>query len=69
MAEEKKKPRTSSAVKNRYNAKAYDRINLVVQKGVKERIKEAADKNGESVNSLINRVVVEEVERIEAKEQ
>ncbi len=52
---------------NEFNAKAYDRINLVVPKGAKERIKEAADKNGESVNSLINRVVFEEVERIEAE--
>ncbi len=67
MTNEKKKPRTSSAVKNRYNEKAYDRINLVVPKGEKDRIKEAAEKNGESVNSLINRVVFEEVARIEGK--
>ena len=65
MANEKRKTRTSSAVKNRYNEKAYDRINLVVHKGEKDRIKEAAEKNGESVNSLINRVVMAEVEKIE----
>lgn len=67
MANEKRKTRTSSAVKNRYNEKAYDRINLVVPKGEKERIKEAAEKNGESVNGLINRVVIAEVEKIEAE--
>lgn len=68
MADEKKKPRTSAAVKNRYNDKAYDRIALVVPKGEKDRIKAAAEKNGESVNSLINRVLFAEVERIETGE-
>jgi predicted HicB family RNase H-like nuclease len=68
MADDKKKPRTSAAVKNRYNDKAYDRIALVVPKGEKDRIKAAAEKNGESVNSLINRVLFAEVERIETGE-
>lgn len=67
MTGEKKKPRTSAAVKNRYNEKVYDRINFVIPKGEKDRIKAAAERNGESVNSLINRVVFEEVARIEAK--
>lgn len=67
MADDNKKPRTSAAVKNRYNDKAYDRIALVVPKGEKDRIKAAAEKNGESVNSLINRVLFAEVERIETE--
>lgn len=67
MENEKRKTRTSSAVKNRYNEKAYDRINFVVHKGEKDRIKSAAEKNGESVNSLINRAVMAEVEKIENK--
>ena len=50
---------------NDYIAKKYDRINLVVEKGNKERIKIASDKNGESVTALINRVVMAEVEKIE----
>lgn len=50
---------------NAFNAKAYDRINLTIPKGEKERIKAAADKNGESVNGLINRILFDEVERIE----
>ena len=57
--------KTSAAVKNKYNAKAYDRINLTVPKGEKERIQIVAKQNGESVNSLINRVVFAEIERIE----
>ena len=67
MENEKRKTRTSAAVKNRYNEKAYDRINFVVPKGEKDRIKAAAEKRGESVNSLINRAVKAEIEKIEAK--
>lgn len=52
---------------NKYISNNYDRINVTVPKGEKDRIKEAADKNGESVNSLINRAVFEEVARIEGK--
>ncbi len=57
--------KTSAAAKNKWNDKAYDRINLIVPKGEKERIRKVAEKNGESVNALINRVVFAEVERIE----
>lgn len=52
---------------NKYIANNYDRINLTIPKGEKERIKAVADKNNESVNALINRVVFAEVERIEAE--
>lgn len=48
------KPRTSAAVKNRYAAKAYDRVSLIVPKGRKMDIEEHAKNKGESVNSLIN---------------
>ena len=46
--------KTSATVKNRYNAKAYDRIQLVVPKGIKQAIEEHAKSKGESVNGLIN---------------
>lgn len=46
--------RTSSDVKNRYNKKTYDRINLVLKKGEKERIQQQAEARGyPSVNSYI----------------
>lgn len=51
--------KTSAAVKNRYIAKAYDRINLMVPKGDKERIKAFAEANGETVNGFIKRVIAE----------
>lgn len=46
--------RTSSDVKNRYNKKNYDRINLVLKKGEKERIQQKSEALGyPSVNSFI----------------
>jgi uncharacterized protein (DUF1778 family) len=51
--------KTSSAVKNRYNAKTYDRIELVVKKGEKDVIKAYAESNGETVNGFINRIISE----------
>ena len=49
--------KTSSAVKNRYNAKAYDRINLVVPKGKKEQIKEYAESKGMKTNAFIVKAI------------
>ena len=63
MENNKKKTKTSAAVKNRYNDKTYDRINLTVYKGEKELIKEHAEAKGESVNGFINRAIKETIER------
>ena len=46
--------KTSSAVKNRYNAKAYDQIPVRVPKGRKADVEAYAKTQGESVNGLIN---------------
>ena len=50
---------------NRYIAKSYDRINLTVPKGKKERIQSYAQSIGESVNGFINRAIDEAIERDE----
>lgn len=55
--------KTSAAVKNRYNAKAYDRIALVVPKGQKDIIKAHAEAHGESVNGFIQRAIAEAMAR------
>ena len=52
--------KTSSAVKNRYNAKAYDQLPVRVPKGRKTTVEELANVKGESVNGLINRLLREE---------
>ena len=54
--------KTSTAAKNRYNDKAYDRINLTIPKGQKDIIKAHADTTGESVNALIYRAVMTMIE-------
>ena len=51
--------KTSNAVKDRYNAKAYDGIRLRVPKGQKEKIQAFAESNGETVNGFINRLISE----------
>lgn len=46
--------KTSAAVKNRYNAKAYDRITVIVKRGEKERLKAKAQELGKkSLNDYI----------------
>ena len=43
----------------KWNAKAYDEIKVRVPSGDKERIQAFAQRNGESVNGFINRLVAE----------
>ena len=45
--------KTSAAVKNRYNCKAYDRIVVVVPKGRKGIIQAAAERAGLSLSAYI----------------
>ena len=47
----------------KYNAKAYDRIELKVPKGKKSIIKEFAESKGKSVNGFVNEAVDEKMER------
>ena len=51
--------KTSNAVKDRYNAKAYDDIRVRVPKGQKERIQAYAESRGETLNGFINRLIAE----------
>lgn len=55
--------KTSNASKAKYNAKAYDRINIAVPKGSKDVIQAAAAAMGESVNAYINRILKEAMAR------
>ena len=49
--------KASSASKNAWNARNYDRINLTVPKGKKDEIKDHAESRGESVNGFINSAI------------
>lgn len=56
--------RTSSKVKDRYNAKAYDEIKVRVSKGQKVIIKAHADRYDKgSVNAFIQRAIAEAMAR------
>jgi Protein of unknown function (DUF1778). len=47
----------------KYNAKAYDRIELKVSKGRKELIQSHAEAKGESLNGFINRAIENTMEQ------
>lgn len=55
--------KASTRAHNKYNAKAYDRVNLTLPKGNKEAIKAHAAARGESVNGFISRAIGETMER------
>ena len=48
---------------NKWNAKAYDRVNLTMPKGRKAEIQAHAEQRGESVNGFLNRAIDEAMER------
>lgn len=48
---------------NKYNAKAYDRINVNVKKGEREKIKAHAEAQGLSLNGYINKLIAEDMEQ------
>ena len=48
---------------NRYNDKAYDRINIAVPKGKKAILQEVANRYGLSVNGYLNKLIDEAMER------
>ena len=48
---------------NDYIAKTYDRINLTVPKGEKEKIKAHAASKDESVNGYIYRLIKEDMQK------
>lgn len=61
MAE--KKGNSQTRAKNKYNAKTYDNLRIVVKKGRKDIIRAHADSIGESINGFVNRAIDETMER------
>lgn len=49
--------KTSTQSKNKYNAKAYDQLRVVVKKGQKEVIRQHAASKGLSLNGYINQLI------------
>ena len=51
------KTKTSSAVKQRYNEKAYDRLAITIPKGQKQAVEAHAQGKGQSVNGYVNGLI------------
>lgn len=58
--------KTSSAVKNKYNSKAYDRIALSVKKGQRDIIRQYAESKGLSLNGYINKLISDDMNAAQA---
>ena len=69
MAESEKKPMSKARINatRRWNEKAYDRLELKVHKGEREKIKAHAESMGESLNQFLNRAVNNQIESDNAK--
>ena len=65
---ETKISKKQQACVNRYISKSYDRINLTVPKGQKEKISAHAEARGESLNGFIKRAIEETLKRDNAEE-
>ena len=61
--------KTSSVVKNRYNAKAYDRFIVTVKKGKKEKIQAYAAALGKSLNGYIVDLIDKDMAKDNAKKE
>ena len=55
--------KTSTASKNKYNAKAYDQLRVIVKKGDKDKIKAHAESLGLSLNAYINKLIEEDMNK------
>ena len=53
---------TSTAVKNRWNAKTYDRICITIPKGYGEKLREYCEADGKSVNEVVINALKEKME-------
>lgn len=61
------KTHTSAAVKNRYAAKAYDRVALIVPKGRKNDIEAYAKGKGQSISGYIGELIRSDMNLSEAE--
>lgn len=61
------KTKTSSAVKQRYNEKAYDRLAITIPKGRKAIVEACAKERGQSVNGLVNDLLMDAAGLTEAE--
>ena len=56
-------PTARSKAARKYNEKTYDRIEIVVPKGDKKKIKTVAEQEGTSLNGYINSAIQEKMKK------
>lgn len=47
----------------KYNAKAYDQVKVLVKKGERDKIKAHAERQGLSLNGYINKLIAEDMSK------
>ena len=65
----KRKNTTSCTVRNRWNAKHYDRINVTVPKGYGDMFKEYCEDKGTTMNAILSSVIAFEMENAKRKDE
>ncbi|MBE6852733.1 MAG: antitoxin [Ruminococcus sp.] len=53
--------KVSTATKNKWNAKAYDQLRVLVKKGQKDIIAAYAAAQGQSLNGYINKLIADDM--------
>lgn len=54
---------SATRAKNKYNAKTYERLEITVKAGEKEKIKQRAGKLGKSINAYITDLIYKDMEK------
>lgn len=66
--QERKNSEARIRANNKYNAKAYDRVNIAIPKGRKEVIQAHAAAQGKSVNGYVVEAIDEKLNRDDAQQ-
>ena len=64
-----KKGTARTRANNKYSAKAYDRLNILVKKGKRSELKTIAEQQGQSLNAFVLSAIDEKIERLDLSRQ
>ncbi len=68
-AKKVRKRTTSCAVRNRWNANHYDRINVTIPKGYGDIFKDYCDERGTTMNGVLSAIIKFELEQYMQKQE
>ncbi|MDE5582275.1 MAG: antitoxin [Ruminococcus sp.] len=61
--------KSQTIASNKYNAKAYDRVSLMLPKGQKEIVRQYAENKGLSLNGYINKLISDDMNATQSDSQ